>query len=203
MDKLDLYTNCMEEIKKRTEVITEHLNGGYNEKYLITETEFLCVQLRKVLENIALASLVANKEKYSSVRKNFASDWNAKRILNDLEEANPNFYPKPTEQIRKPDGTFSMVDITKGFLTKDQFVHLYNKCGELLHADNPYGNKKNFEIFYSQIGNWLKKIITLLNHHVITLSDETIIIALMQSDEDGKPHTTLFKEKNAFERDGY
>ena len=84
MDKLDLYTNCMEEIKKRTEVITEHLNGGYNEKYLITETEFLCVQLRKVLENIALASLVANKEKYSSVRINFASDWNAKRILYDL-----------------------------------------------------------------------------------------------------------------------
>lgn len=203
MKKLDLYADCMEEIKKRTEVITEHLNGAYSEKYLITETEFLCVQLRKILENIALASLVANKEKYSSARKNFASDWNAKFILADLEKANPEFYPKPTEQIRKPDGTFSLIDIAKGFLTKDEFIHLYNKCGELLHAENPYGNKKNFEIFYSQIGNWLKKIITLLNHHVITLSDETIIIALMQSDHDGKPQVALFKEKNAFEGNKY
>lgn len=203
MNKLDLYTNCMEEIKKRTEVITEHLNGVYSEKYLITETEFLCVQLRKVLENIALASLVANKEKYSAIRKKFASDWNAKRILDDLEQVNPSFYPKPTEQIRKPDGTFALVDITKGFLTKSEFIHLYDKCGELLHAQNPFANKKDFKMFYSQAGNWLKKIITLLNHHVITLSDETMIVALMKSDEDGKPHTFIFKEKNAFERDGY
>ena len=60
--ELGLYQDCLLEIKKRTEIIADHLNGITVEKYAIIEVETICLQFRKILEKIALISLIANKE---------------------------------------------------------------------------------------------------------------------------------------------
>ena len=58
MDKyeieLGLYQDCFYEIKKRTEVIGDHINRKTTEKYLIIEVETVCLQFRKILEKIML-----------------------------------------------------------------------------------------------------------------------------------------------------
>ena len=68
------YRDCMEEIKKRTEVVDGFLRGNYHALYLQTTVESICLQVRKILELIALASLVANKGVYEKSRQNFAKD---------------------------------------------------------------------------------------------------------------------------------
>ena len=93
MNPYSQYADCMEEIKKRTTVVNGFLIREYHAKYVQTTAESICLQIRKILELIALGSLVANRPEYQKYRKNFRRDWNAKRILETLERANPNLYP--------------------------------------------------------------------------------------------------------------
>jgi len=182
------YQACLFDIKQRVSIIVEHFNGTLTEKFLIIEVEFLCLQFRKILELIALSSLVANKEEYSAQNEKFAKHYNARLILQDLERINPDFYPTPTKRVLKKDGDRKVYDlqpVDKGFLTKQEFIDIYEKCGGHLHAANPYGHKRDLNKIKAEFPIWLNKIITLLNHHTITLVDrKTIIIGVMHG-KDG------------------
>ena len=65
------YIACMEEIKKRTEVVTWFVRREIGARYIGTTAESVALQMRKILELIALSSLVANHEEYSKHRANF------------------------------------------------------------------------------------------------------------------------------------
>ncbi len=79
MDKyeieLGLYQDCLYEIKKRTEVIGDHINRKTTEKYLIIEVETVCLQFRKILEKIMLMSLVVNKEAYAEQNDKYVKHY--------------------------------------------------------------------------------------------------------------------------------
>lgn len=68
--ELNLYQDCLYEIKRRIDVAADHINKVTTEKYLIVEVETVCLQFRKILEKIALMSLVANKELYAAQNRN-------------------------------------------------------------------------------------------------------------------------------------
>lgn len=125
------YAECMEEIKKRIEVIRAFLDGRCNALYKQTTAEPICLQVRKKLELIALVSLVANKEEYGKNRANFTKDRHAKRILQSVEEINPNFYPFPNAQfLDKVTGKVVEVKAIKtGFLTRKDFENIYDQWG--------------------------------------------------------------------------
>ena len=198
------YRKNLFDISKRMEVVAEHLSGIAKTKYLVTEVEFLCLQFRKILELIALSSLVANKDEYSKQHKKFAEHYNARIILQDLERINPKFYPIPTKQIQNNiDGKsfFNLKPVTHGFLTKEDFLNAYEKCGGMLHAENPYGKTRDLEKIRNEFPKWFNKINILLNHHNIELSDgETMIIGLMNGG-DGLPQVTEFKIMKGKEAD--
>lgn len=190
------YADCMEEIKKRTRVIQGFLGRECHAIYLQTTVESICLQIRKILELIAMASLVANETEYKKHRANFSRDWHAKRILENLEKANPAFYPQPTRQIldKNSGRVIETVKIASGFLTRKEYEKLYDRCGGILHADNPFSKKRDIESFFQEIPSWLEKIIALLNHHEIQLIDEDRHLkVLMQSDTDGIVHVWEFE----------
>jgi hypothetical protein len=59
-----------------------------------------------------------------------------------VEKLNPDFYPAPmlrTVELR--DGLKNLTPMTDGFMTRVEFVRLYDVCGELLHARNPFSTK--------------------------------------------------------------
>ena len=99
--ELNLYQDCLYEIKRRIDVAADHINKVTTEKYLIVEVETVCLQFRKILEKIALMSLVANKELYAAQNQKFARHYHAERIMRDLERINPDFYPVPIKRIQK------------------------------------------------------------------------------------------------------
>jgi hypothetical protein len=186
----------MEEIKRRTHAITTIINKKYSTAYPATNIEFICLQLRKILELIALASIAANKEEYAKQYKKFADHWNAKRILQDIEKINPMFYPIPGKQIID-ESTGKVVEVKKienGYLTKEEFPEVYDKCSQLIHSSNPYGTQVNLEEYDTLVTEWNDKIIKLLNHHQIQLIDSQLQLwVLMQSKDDGKVHAFTFQ----------
>ena len=135
--ELGLYQDCLYEIKRRIDVIADHLNNKYIEKYLIIEVETICLQFRKILEKIMLMSLVA-KEAYAEQNEKFAKHYHAKRIMNDLERINPDFYPVPIIRIHKENECDEWQEIESGYLTKDELIHVYEICGGMMHAQNPF-----------------------------------------------------------------
>ena len=190
------YADCMEEIKRRVEVIGAFLTGKCHAIYVQTTAESVALQIRQVLELIALASLVANKSEYAKLRKNFHKDWNARRILETLEEANPRFYPKPNRQV--VDGetgkVVSLEDIKSGFLTRRDYTTLYDTCSGILHADNPFSTRKDSNAFLGSAPAWMEKIRCLLNHHTIQLvNDDKQLWVLMEAKSDGKVHVAEFE----------
>lgn len=201
MEKTDInkYCDVMEEIKKRISVIDYFLSGAGHALYEPTTIESICLQFRKILELIAMATLVANKNEYSKVYSNFAKSWNAEYLLNDLSRINPNFYPKPMIEAldTEPGIKSQLIEKTVEILTKDEFIKIYKKCGGALHASNPLGRKVNYEYFKKNIPEWRKKIINLLNTHQIKLlNQQGFYLVHMQEDRDNKVHCYTFEPHN-------
>ena len=190
------YADCMEEIKKRAEVVNGFLIGKCHAMYVQTTAESVSLQIRKILELIVLASLAANRSEYAKLRKNFQKDWNAKRILETLEKANPQFYPTPNRQV--VDGetgkVVSLENVKSGFWTKHDYMALFDTCSGILHAENPFSTKRDPNAFMNSVPVWMEKIRRLLNHHTIQLiDDDKQLWVLMKAETDGKAHVWEFE----------
>lgn len=193
--KLEKYSSCMEEIKLRTEVIRAFLDGRANALYEHTTMECICLQVRKILELIALSSLVANVEEYSKKKESFAKHSHAEFIINEIRSINPNFYPVPTIKRRdeKNPKLSHQEPVTSGFLTEKELVNIYSRCGGLLHANNPFAGPKDIKNFIRVVPGWMDKIVKLLNHHIVHFIDEeSIFICIMNSEGSGKVQVTHF-----------
>lgn len=164
------YVDLMEEIKRRIVVVNALLLDKPALPYKATAIESLYLQFRKVLELVALGSLVANREAYSKVYAEFSKAWNARLLFRDLERVNPEFFPRALQATPglTPDVKVHYVDRTNT-LTKDEFIKLYEKSGAILHAENPYGSKIDYD-YYDRLGNeWRDKIVSLLDTHMFQL----------------------------------
>jgi hypothetical protein len=198
---INLYAEQMREIKRRTEVIDFFLQKSGHALYQPTTIESICLQFRKILELIAFSSLIANKHRYAAAHANFATHWNAELLLKDLARINADFYPKPVKERASavPGVVNELVPITDGHLTQDDFIHIYKKCGGMLHAANPYGSKTGYHYFEKSIPTWRAKLIQLLNCHQVHLFGETgFWLIHMQEDGDNEVHFYQFGlvEKN-------
>lgn len=187
------YCNYIHDIKTRLSSIQLFTQGKATLNDLGRDDydiEFVAIQLRKSLEGIALSSLIANKDVYSEQHKNFAKHWNPKLLIKDLERINPDFYPKPLGPISGPDenGVKNIDYLADGYLTKDDFIFLYDKCGKALHTLNPYGGSSTIDLKLS-VHEWVGKIIKLLFLHQVKLLDnsETFVVYL-EHPENGKVH---------------
>lgn len=178
MDKAqDKYRSVLIEIKRRTEVIDAFVFGKADSLYVPTTIESAYLQLRKILELIAFSSLIANIDVYSKAYIKFSTHWNASLMLKDIERINPNFYPKPIIQkpSKNPDFVSEWSNRENDFLTKDDFLSLYEKCGKILHAENPYGSRVDIELYGKSLPAWRTKIVNLLNAHTIRLINDNNI----------------------------
>jgi len=168
---LELYIELMNEIKKRSHSVLTMLQKKYSTAYQVTNIEFMCLQIRKMLELISLGSLVINKLDFEEQKIKYEKFWHAERILSDIERINPDFYPRPV--FEKPSTVLGIkneiIDIEDGYLKRDDFTKIYEKCGKIMHADNPFGSKVDLKYYESQILTWLDLIVRLLNTHVIRL----------------------------------
>ena len=180
------YAICMQEVKLRTEAVCSILKKQTTTLYPYTNAEFLCLQIRKILELIVMANLVANKNEYQKIREKFATDWNAKRIIETIKKVNENYFPKPiyrkSPSIKK--AQCEWVEKTTDILNENLYIDIYNKVSNLLHSQNPFNdNKINIDEINKDCLNYINLIINTLNEHNTELCNKNIVNCTMNAIE--------------------
>ena len=179
-----LYLRNMQIIKWRLNAIRDIQTGERKTTYKMTNIEFCVLQIRKILELIAFSSLVSDADTYREKLSKIDSMWNAKLIFRDLERIHPDFYPKPI--LIDPEDKSIWHDVVDGYLTKDDFVSIYDKCGKYLHENPPFLSNKEIDRMYDevwdQITDWGTKIINLLNTHIVSLYNRNDLYLIQMGD---------------------
>jgi hypothetical protein len=195
-----LYVAQMQEIKRRIEVVDYFLLAGGHALYKPTTIESTALQIRQILELIAFASLCAHQSAYAAAHKDFAKHWNAELLLKDIERLNPEFYPVAIseEPSSDPKVKSHLVKLPNGYLSRDDFVEAYKKCGGLMHARNPYGSKTGHHFFEKALPIWRGKIVRLLNSHTIkVLGHPGFWLVQMNAGGTGEVHCYEFVPHDA------
>jgi hypothetical protein len=184
------YCNCMDDIKQRLLKVNKILSGHSPMKHEGLDGEVVCLLIRKSLEQIAFASLIAHKDEYAKVHADFAKTWNAKRLLERIEAIHPDYYPKPVAFPTVETGRVKhLLDVKDGYLTRDDFVFLYGTCSEVLHTWNPYRPGPRVVVTQRPLVEWVQRIQRLLDLHYIRLAgQEGIWVVQMHHPVDGKVH---------------
>lgn len=185
-----LYLRNLQEIKWRTDALDEIYLKKKSTLFFITNVEFCVLQIRKILELIALSALVSDADIYREKLDNIEKMWNARLILRDIKKIHPDFYPQPV-RIDK----YNIINITEGYLTEDLFIKIYEKCGKILHQASPFENAKEVESEYKKVWNdipkWRGLIIGLLNSHIVKLYNSDLFYFIMTDKETGRPHGNI------------
>ena len=92
---IEMYLKAMYEFRQRTVAVGLMCNNMYLVKKggNVFDIENICLQIRKLLELIAMSSLIMNKEAFEKAEKSFKTMWNAKLILKDIKRIHPQFFP--------------------------------------------------------------------------------------------------------------
>lgn len=188
------YVALMEGVKERITALDAALPGlVVNGVGDLAKLQLVAVLLRQILETIAFASLVFNKTLYDQVHKDAASQWSAKRLLDKIEKLNPQFYPKPILQLPKDDSHRSIVPKTSGFLTRQEFIALYDECSGIIHQKNPLNQNYGYTAFADAVPAWRTKLIELLNAHQLHLpGDSGFYVVHMKEENDDHVHWYRF-----------
>jgi hypothetical protein len=168
---IQIYCGCMARIRDRLNIVRMILAGEIEIGLAEQTAELIFVQFRKSLEGIAFSTLAASEEKYSEVYANFSRHWRAAEMLSVLDNVNPNFYPVPLPDPVEtlPGAKFFGRPLAEGFLTRDDFVCLYQSATEVLHTHNPYREGEQTLNTKFTIEEWAARLERLLAWHRIEL----------------------------------
>ncbi len=132
LNAMGLYQAILEEMKLRTLSISgSTANPGFLPSPVVRESCFL--QLRMPCELIALGCLVAHGDIEATRTTKLQKAWQADDILNALERLHPDFFPTPVVKTAIGPGQLHFANRTPDFLTKQELLSLFQKCGRELH----------------------------------------------------------------------
>jgi hypothetical protein len=184
------YAEYMHALRERIRRVDKIISGHSPMKNEEWDTEMVCLLLRKSLEHMAFASLVAHREAYSAVFTDFETHWSAKRLLQKLAKVHPDFYPLPVSFPVQQSGPIKQLeDVADDFLTKDDFVAFYDVCSQIIHTRNPY--KPGPWVIHTgrPLSEWTNRLKRLLDVHYIRLSGVPgVWVVQMVHPLDGKVH---------------
>jgi len=189
-DAMNFYADILNEISDRIEIVNRAINGGFGlPPPFIREISFL--QLRMICELMAIGCLVAHGDIEGTKSRSLQTEYAADKIINRMQHLHSNFFPHPVSM--KKDGNATHLDkIEAGYLTKPEMIRLYHKCGDKLHR----GRLGSFletstemkAADFSDILGWGRKIISLLESHLISSRDNLshFICALKYADTNNR-----------------
>jgi hypothetical protein len=194
---LSAYVEQMNYVALRMAVLRNFINFMIKTTSDFTTIEFQILQIRKIIEHIALGSLIANKDLYCDFYKKFETCWNARLIFRDLERINPRFYPEPIK-VDKSITPNNFIPVSEKYMTKEEALVVYEKCGSILHATNPYGSQPDISLYKDNIPKWYQDLLVLTDNHLIHMvGGNHIFYVIMRSAQTGKPAGNLFQRTSS------
>ena len=193
--EVNRYCECLYDIKQRIAVIEKYISKKSGQ-YRVIYVEYVCLQIRKILEGIALLSLVANVEEYAQQHERFATHYHARLIIRDLKRIAPDYFPIPVKMIEMQDGVKTWELINSPYLTEEKLIEIYEICGNVMHVQNPFSHNMNdFLENDKNFVEWVSLIKSLLNEHLMYLKGRNFILrGVMQSAENGHPQAYVLEK---------
>lgn len=154
--------------------------------------EAISLLIRKSLEQIAFATLVANREAYDAVHADGDSTWRATKLLQRIKIIHPAYFPKPLLRPSTWKSPPTIENRESDYLTEDEFNFLYDACSEVLHTWNPFRKGPRQVNFERPVADWIQRIAALLDFHMVRLAGrEDVWLVDMRAPHDGKVHAYL------------
>ena len=162
---------------------------------LETRIQAAAVQTRKILEEIAYATLVSNKDAGAKTQEELQDLRYPKDIFRDLGKVHPNFFPTPVE-IRNPAKGKPFVVKTKGVLNREKLLQIYRELNPMAHSTNPMAEPVDLGYFEKKIPVWLEEIGNTLDTHQVMLPHhpDQFYVVKMSGDRDGSVQCTPFSK---------
>lgn len=148
----EIYRTMMLEIKIRFQAIDNIFNRKGTVTLLeSTDSEFVFLQIRKIVELIAFSAVLCDKNRYAEFRKiegetnkrdhgKYEKDWNAGEILKKLKNISPHFMPIPISKPAKTGENRYHIDRASNVTaTHSKLIEIYKNCGGFMHVPNPFG----------------------------------------------------------------
>lgn len=141
----------MLEIKIRFQAINKILNSEGSVTLLESlDSEFVYLQIRKIVEIIAFSAVLCDEKRYETFRTNegesnkkdhgqYDRDWNARVILNKLNNISPHFMPIPISKRTETGlNTYHFDKDPDVIATHTKLIEIYKYCGGFMHIPNPF-----------------------------------------------------------------
>ena len=153
------------------------------------------VQTRRILESIAFAALVSNKDALDKSSEEIGTLWNPREIFKDIEKVHPDFFPRPVK-VRTPNKGRDepLATRTEGVLNREKLLQIYRELNPLAHSRNPLHEPVDYSYFMDKIPIWLEEIVETLKTHQVMLfhHPDHFYIVKMEGDRDGLVQCTPF-----------
>jgi hypothetical protein len=187
LDAANIYTSIMEEAKFRALGINT-LTGPNLTLPIVLLRECCFLQLRMLCELIALGCLVAHGDIEETKAPALQKSYNAGDIIKSLEKLHPNFYPVPRKPVFSP-GHVHLEDYEGEFLTKDELLKLYGRCGDVLHRGSlrrMLDPRNLSSTDFQDIQRWGQKVLNLLSFHTISrIGGDFHLLAALEAPQVG------------------
>ena len=178
---LKIYLRCLEEAKHRLAFAERFAAGSSGHPRINIESA--CLQFRKALELIAYAAIAPHRTKYKAWRRqaeeprDYRRDFNGKRILHALAKLNPYSYPRPLLPPVERNGAKHFELFRGEYLTKKRYEKAYDRCGAILHADNPWGHDKQYTNLAKEFPTYIAWTRDLIRLHSVLIEHESGVAA--------------------------
>lgn len=160
----------------------------------IPAVEAASLQTRLALEELMLSTLTTHEDSVQAVMSAFhKADHAAVRKV--LERINPGYWPTPTMQVAVEPDQWRWDDVQDAYLAKEDYGPRWGQLSAWCHARNPWSSELRIEAGVELVRSTIGLLITLLNHHHVTLADsDDLVNCMMQGSDDGRVHVTLFRK---------
>jgi hypothetical protein len=187
------YLLCMSDVRDRTDVCQHLLATGQELMTDNLRSEFVALQLRRILEQIAIASFVANKLSYEKANQKLGAHVPIRNVVKNLSDLNPDFFPKPYKMKLDASGENShhadYLPLAADPLTEKELLRAHDRCNKSLHSRNPFHSEINPNDQLKYFSEILRKSILLLSEHLVSPVGTTDkFYFIMSSPPDGDPN---------------
>ena len=184
----------MHELAIRVDLIACACNGGLNLTPPYAR-EYCYLQFRRICELVALGCLQLHGDLPVARSRAAKKEWNAERIMRLLQKNHPHSFPQSLTRTKTVGGWHLEANSKPDALTFTEFKALYSKCGEVLHrgtirtieSEGPIDKSE-----YEAVLQWSRKLIDLLNEHVVARADGKGLYHTSLRTESGGPACSVF-----------
>jgi hypothetical protein len=188
------YLPLMHELAIRIDLVAHACDGKLNLTPPYAR-EYAYLQFRRMCELIALGCLLLHGDLPAAQTQSTKKEWNAEKIMKILHKNHPHSFPQSVIREKTENGWNIQANSKPDALTREEFKKLYSECGEILHR----GTIRSLEATggvtqgdYEKVIYWQKKIVDLMNEHLIGRATGNSFYIISLRTESGFPECSIF-----------